>query len=355
MEREALHEKKLKNTEELLVGLQLTHSGRFCRPERSDKIEPVSLYSHHILDKKFKLNSISAIASDNQIESIIDKFVEAGTLAYEIGFDFVDIKHCHGYLGHEFLSSFERPGPFGGSFKNRTRFLRSIVTRLQKKNYDCKIGVRLSAFDFLPFEPSPDNGYGIPVKSKDPYQQPFRLATNSSTEIDLTEPIKLLSMLKDMGVFLINITAGSPYYCPHIQRPALFPPSDGYKPPEDPLIGVARQIGVVHKLKKLFPEIIFVGSGYSYLQEWLPFVAGEAISKGFTDFIGLGRISLSYPTIANDILSGKTLERKLICRTFSDCTTAPRHGIISGCYPLDPFYKNLSEFNELEKIKSKRI
>ena len=147
------------------------------------------------------------------------------------------------------------------------------------------------------------------------------------------------------------ITGGSPYYNPHIQRPALFPPSDGYLPPEDPLIGVARHINVTAQLKQYRPELFFVGSGYSYLQEWLPNVAQYVIRTGRADMVGLGRTVLTYPEIAADILNGKTLQRKRLCRTFSDCTTAPRNGLVSGCYPLDDFYKRRAEATLLLQFK----
>jgi len=136
----------------------------------------------------------------------------------------------------------------------------------------------------------------------------------------------------------ICTTAGSPYYSPHIQRPAAFPPSDGYQPPEDPLRGVARQIEATALLKSWFPDLVFVGSGYSYLQEWIPNVGQYNVRTGRTDFVGLGRSVLSYPRLPADVLSGAPLLRKAICRTFSDCTTGPRLGLVSGCYPLDPFY-----------------
>ena len=140
---------------------------------------------------------------------------------------------------------------------------------------------------------------------------------------------------------LVNLTCGSPYYNPHIQRPALFPPSDGYQPPEDPLAGVARQIAAAARLKSSFPDRVFVGSGYSYLQEYLPHVAQAAVRSGAVDFVGLGRMVLSYPDLPHDLLyGGGELARKQICRTFSDCTTAPRNGMVSGCFPLDDFYKN---------------
>ena len=48
------------------------------------------------------------------LERLIDNYVAAAKMAHEIGFHFVDIKSCHGYLLHEFLSARSRPGKFGG-------------------------------------------------------------------------------------------------------------------------------------------------------------------------------------------------------------------------------------------------
>jgi hypothetical protein len=96
---------------------------------------------------------------------------------------------------------------------------------------------------------------------------------------------------------------------------------------------------------------VFVGSAYSYLQEWLPHVGQRVLREGRADFVGLGRMVLSYPELARDVLAGRPLDRKRICRTFSDCTTAPRKGLPSGCYPLDPFYVKRPEAAELKEIK----
>ncbi|GAB4517047.1 MAG: hypothetical protein Kow0047_28850 [Anaerolineae bacterium] len=169
--------------------------------------------------------------------------------------------------------------------------------------------------------------------------------------IDLTEPFQFLDLLAELGIRLVCITAGSPYYNPHIQRPALFPPSDGYQPPEDPLVGVARQVNVVAELKRHRPDLIFVGSAYSYLQEWLPNVAQAVVRTGAADVVGLGRMALTYPDMVADVLAGRPLQRKRICRTFSDCTTAPRNGLVSGCYPLDEFYTQRPEAMILKSIK----
>jgi hypothetical protein len=150
---------------------------------------------------------------------------------------------------------------------------------------------------------------------------------------------------------MFNLSAGSPYYNPHIQRPAFYPPSDGYQPPEDPLIGCVRQIESVRQLKELIPDIPVVGSAWSYFQEYLPHVAQAAIRAGYADFVGIGRLVLSYWDMPADVLEGKPIRTKAICRTFSDCTTAPRNGIISGCFPLDETYKKSPEAAELKQVK----
>ena len=132
---------------------------------------------------------------------------------------------------------------------------------------------------------------------------------------------------------------------------SLFPPSDGYQPPEDPLVGVARQILVTHRLKQMFSDLLIVGSGYSYLQEYLPHVAQATVREGWVDSIGLGRMVLAYPELPRDVLEGRPINRKRLCRTFSDCTTAPRNGLPSGCYPLDGAYKNSEGAEQLRLIK----
>jgi NADPH2 dehydrogenase len=152
---------------------------------------------------------------------------------------------------------------------------------------------------------------------------------------------------------LVNITAGSPYYNPHIQRPALYPPSDGYLPPEDPLVGVARQMAVTRELKQRFPDLLMVGSGYTYLQEFLPHVAQAAVREGWVDFVGLGRMVLTYPEFLWEASESGEIQRKRICRTFSDCTTAPRKGLPSGCYPLDEYYKDSDLAEQLKEAKKR--
>jgi 2,4-dienoyl-CoA reductase-like NADH-dependent reductase (Old Yellow Enzyme family) len=337
---------------DLYIGLQLTHSGRFSRPN-GRKLEPWILYHHPVLDRKFGIAPDYPVMTDAQIGQLVEEYATAARLAQRAGFHFVDVKHCHGYLGHEFLSAFDRPGRYGGSFENRTRFLREVAAAIRASAPGLEIAVRVSAFDFVPFRPGP-TGTGVPETwGEGRYRWAFG-GDGSGTGIDLAESKAFLDLLAALNIALVCITGGSPYYVPHIQRPALFPPSDGYQPPEDPLVGVARQLAVTAALKRHRPDLAIVGSAYSYLQEWLPNVGQHAVRSGMADFVGLGRMVLSYPELPADALAGRPLQRKRICRTFSDCTTAPRNHMVSGCYPLDEFYKTRPEAEALEKLKQSR-
>jgi len=336
-------------THDLLIGLQLTHSGRFSKPVKKDPPKLNLAYDHPWLNQRVGLPPVSGcVISDEDLDRVIERFIEAAGLAQEAGFQFVDIKHCHGYLGHELLSAINRPGRYGGSFENRTLFLRQVVTGIQTRFPGMGIGVRLSAFDFIPFRKGPD-GVGEAEFKHPGGGYPYAFGGDGSgVGFDLSEPVALVEMLNRMGVKLVCITAGSPYYNPHIQRPAYFPPSDGYLPPEDPLSGVARQVNVATQIKSRCPQAVVVGSAYSCLQEWLPNVAQAVVRRGAADFAGLGRMMLSYPQMPADILGGLPLRRKQICRTFSNRPTAPRKGLVSGCFPLDSFYKSRPEASQLQ-------
>jgi NADPH2 dehydrogenase len=345
---QAAHREQLGHTDDLLVGLQLTHSGRFARPTEKQRPEPRILYRHPHLDGRVRVHDDGPLLSDDDIAHLVEDFARAARLAQRAGYAFVDVKHCHGYLGHEFLSAVDRPGRYGGSLENRTRFLRDVVAATRAEAPGLEIGVRVSVFDFVPFREGPD-GVGAPV-AVGVYPYAFG-GDGTGLGINLTEPSAFLDLLERLGIELVCSSGGSPYYNPHAQRPAAFPPSDGYQPPEDPLVGVARQIAVTAQLKARHPRLLVVGSCYSYLQEWLPHVGQRVLRDGGADFIGLGRMVLAYPELPADVLAGRPLARKQLCRTFSDCTTAPRNGMVSGCYPLDPYYKALPEQARLARIK----
>jgi 2,4-dienoyl-CoA reductase-like NADH-dependent reductase (Old Yellow Enzyme family) len=349
------HRTRFGSTDDLVVGLQLTHSGRFSRPH-ARHMEPRIAYHHPLLDAKFGIapQDDSVVWTDAAIEQLIDSFVASAGVAHDVGFHFVDVKACHGYLLHEFLSARCRPGPFGGDWAGRTRVLKTIVQRIRAEYPELAIGVRLSVFDTVPYQRGNTGGEPLPYAQYLPYDYGFGLDADNPLEIDLREPVRLLRELHAGGVVAVNVTCGSPYYNPHIQRPALFPPSDGYPPPEDPLVGVHRLIQAARQCHAAVPQLLMVGTGYTYLQDFLPHVAQAVVRAGWIDSVGVGRMLLSYPDLPADCLGQGVLDRKRICRTLSDCTTAPRHGLVSGCYPLDAYYKSLPEADALKRIKETR-
>lgn len=354
------HWERQGSIDDLVIGFQLTHSGRFCRPTDKARLESRVAYRHPILDRKFNVTGDGQILPDSEVELLIEDYVRAARVAWDVGADFVDIKHCHGYLLHEFLSAFRRPGKYGGSFENRTRILREIVAGIRADANPIELAVRLSAFDVVPFSANPalsspgKPGPGIPDDYSRflPYEYGFGVNQNNPVEPDLAEVFQFLDLCAQLGVKMVNLSAGLPYYNPHIQRPAAYPPCDGYQPPEDPLVGVARQINAVRQLRaKASRGLVLVGSAYSYLQEFLPQVAQYVVRSGWTDVVGIGRMVLSYPELVADGIETGALNTKLICRTFSDCTTAPRNGLISGCYPLDRYYAQKPEADQLKEVK----
>jgi len=337
------------STDDLLIGLQLTHSGRFARP--AGEPEPRIAYHDPALDAKLGIDPGLALVSDGELESIGASFVRAAELAARAGFDFVDVKCCHGYLMHELLGARSRPGAYGGSFANRTRFLRRVIAAIRAACPSLEVGVRVSIADVCPFEKDAETGVGRPLALALPYRHGFGIDAADPLAFDWAEPRLLLDLLCEQGIRLVNVSLGSPYCSPHLQRPAAYPPSDGYAPPEDPLASVARHLRAVRACKAHAPGLVLVGSGYTYLQEWLAHVAQHELRAGHVDFVGLGRMVLAHPQFPRDVLAGRPLARKKLCRTFSDCTTGPRNGMLSGCFPLDPYYRALPEGERVRAIR----
>ncbi len=344
----ASHAEAHGRTDDLLIGLQLTHSGRFARPEGPPA--PLLAYRHPLLDRRLPAGGTGApVLDDAGIDELAAAMVAAAGRAAEAGFAFVDVKACHGYLGHELLT---RCGPDGTPlpFADRTRFLAAVLDGIARQWPSLLVGVRLSAFDLLPFRPGPGR-----VGEPEPWSGPYDLAfggDGTGLGVDPAPAVELARWLSARGVGLVCVTGGSPYYNPHVQRPAYFPPSDGYLPPEDPLVGVARLLAAARAIKAAVPDLVVVGSGYSYLQEWFAHAGQAAVRLGHADSVGIGRLVLSYPHAPADVLAGRPLDPRLLCRTFSDCTTAPRHGMVSGCYPLDPVYKARPERARLAEVKA---
>ena len=203
----AAHKDKYGRTDDMLIGFQLTHSGRFCRPRDKKRLEPWIVYRHPILDARFGIDSDDRILTDDDVRRLVDDFVRAARVARNAGADFIDIKNCHGYLLHEFLSAYTRPGPYGGSFENRTRLLREIVQAIRGEVPGLLIGVRVSAFDTVPFVPDPTRsrdggvGPGIPEDFSHclPYRYGFGVNQLNPVEYDLADTVRFLDLLESLA------------------------------------------------------------------------------------------------------------------------------------------------------------
>jgi len=211
------HRERFGTADDLAVGCQLTHSGRVSHPHDMGRCEPRVLYHHPLLDQDYDALDDAAIMSDNEIDMLVSDFVEAARLAQEAGFDFVDVKHCHGYLGHEFLSAVDRPGRYGGSFENRTRFLRDVVAGIRAVAPGLEIAVRFSAVDFVPFVEGPA-GRSVPASFHgDRYPYAFG-GDGTGVGMDLTEPFAFLDLLEELGITLVGTSAGAEYNS-HLMEP----------------------------------------------------------------------------------------------------------------------------------------
>ena len=295
--------------------LQLTHSGRYSRP--IDKPAPIIAHHDGVLDKAMGIPEDQELISDEELDELRGRYVAAAQLAHDCGFDGVDIKSCHRYLMSELLAAHTRPGRYGGSFENRTRLLLSTVRRIRQEIPELELTLRLNVYDGHPYP------WGWGVSQEDPGVP------------DLAEPLRLIGLLRQEGVSLVNVTAGNPYYTPSINRPFDQNVVGVPVPGEHPLIGVGRLLGLARQVKEAHPELVVVGTGYSWLRHYLGHVASGAISRGWTDMVGLGRGAFAYPDFARDLLISGEMDRRKACITCSRCTQIMRDHGCSGCVPFD--------------------
>ena len=327
--------------DDLLVGLQLTHSGRYSYRRPLLATHDPYLDPRTIVDKATgkTVDNSYPILSDDDLKSLVDDYVKAAKLAHKVGYQFVDVKQCHRYLLSEMLASKNRPGPYGGSLENRTRLARDIFTAIHSEVPDLMLATRMNAFDSIPFQDGA--GQGEPCSWQAPLASCWGTSDADPFTPDLSEPIWWVGEMVKLGVSLINISMGNPYASPHIIRPFEYPPPDGYETPEHPLIGVDRHFRLAAQMQRAYPQVAMVGSGYSYLQQFLGQAGAANIANGRIKIVGVGRASLPMPDFAKLLQEEGEMDRKRICRTFSYCTALMRakHNELgqfaTGCPPFD--------------------
>lgn len=297
--------------------LQLTHSGRFSRPEGAPA--PVIAHRQPKLDRLAGVPDGQPLVPDEELDRLSGAHALAAGLAAEAGFDGVDIKACHGYLIGELLAARDRPGSrHGGSYENRTRWLKETIRRIRSENPGLLVACRLSAYDG-PGEPV---GFGC------------RASDGGLTE-DVSEPVRLAGELEAEGISLLSVTAGIPALHPHIGRPFDRPVRGATLPGEHPLAGVARHIRATASIQRAVPALTVLGAGYSWLREFIPQVAAGAVGDGLATLAGLGRGALAYPDWARDLRDQGRLDRRRVCTTCSKCSELLKSGGPAGCVVRD--------------------
>ncbi|MBA4062717.1 MAG: NADH:flavin oxidoreductase [Isosphaera sp.] len=319
---------------DLLIGLQLTHSGRYSYRA------PLVPSNDPLLVGRYKITADTPLASDDELKGLVEHYVTAAKLAADVGFDFVDVKQCHKYLLSELLGAKNRPGPYGGSFENRTRLAREIFQAIKAAVPGVILATRMNGFDGIPFHKAA-NGDGEPDAYTAPVVNGWGLSDADPLTPDLAEPIRWVREMAGLGVALVNIALGNPYAQPHFGRPFEYPPPDGYESPEHPLIGVDRHFKIAGAIQAANPGLAVVGTGYSYLQEFLPQAGAANVRDGRIALVGVGRASLAQPDWVRQLREHGRLDRKRVCRTFSYCTALmrakdhPLGQFETGCPPFD--------------------
>lgn len=315
MVRSSAQKRAGRNPSPVLI-LQLTHTGRFSKPRGASA--PIIAQHNPHLDPLHKIPPDHPLISDRELDDLQDIFARAAGMAAEAGFDGVDIKACHGYLVSELLASRSRENSrYGGSFDNRTRFLRETTAKIKTGVPNIIIASRLGLYDSVPCP------YGFGTDEKD--------AANH----DLSEPVALVKELSKKGLTLLNITAGIPAYRPHYGRPFDKPVRGGSVPDEHPLTGVSRLVRLASRLQKVFPSLAVVGTGYSWLRRFFPHVAAGVLTNGGASLIGVGRLAYAYPDFAWDLMDKGALDPKKLCLACSGCSTLLRAGGPVGCLVRD--------------------
>jgi 2,4-dienoyl-CoA reductase-like NADH-dependent reductase (Old Yellow Enzyme family) len=191
-----------------------------------------------------------------------------------------------------------------------------------------------------------------------PYLDAWGTDAGDPSRADLAEPLRLIGELRQLGLSLVNVTMGSPYYNSHIGRPFDKPPIDGYVPPEHPLAGVERHLRLTAAVQHAYPDLPVIGTGYSWLRHFALNVAEASIASGNVTMVGLGRGALAYPDFAADALEHGAMERDKSCIGVSYCTALMRakHNDLgqyaTGCVPRDRQYA--VAFKEAERSEGWR-
>ncbi len=193
------------------------------------------------------------------IQELVKKFGDAALRAVEAGFELLEIHGAHGYLVNQFLSKFSniRKDEYGGDTIGRTRFAKEIVQEIRSRiGQDFPLSFKISAQEFV------ENG------------------------LTVDESIRILRILLDTGVDIIQVSAGNDAAPEWISQPMFMKKAC--------LADSAKQIK-----KALNAPVMVVGRIND------PLIANEIIEKRKADLVCMGRGLLADPELPKKAKAGK--------------------------------------------------
>jgi len=310
-----LHRERWGSVDDVLIPIQLTHSGRYSYATRT-----IACHNPHI-DRKSNVSPDFPTIGDDDLERLEDDFVAAAQLAHDAGFRAVDLKTTHGYLLNELTGAKTREGRYGSPLENRLRFMVNVLGMLRARfGNKLILCIRLGCFDSVPYFKDEKAGLGVPADFETPYPYGFGVDPDNPLRDDTTEVIDAIRRFRDAGLQLLNVSLGCPYYNPHVTRPFEKPDDGNYEQPEHPLMGVDRHFRIAGKLQRAIPDLPMVGSGYSWLRKYAINAGAKNVDDGGISFLGIGRGALAYPDFAADVLEKGELDELRVCKTLTYCT-----------------------------------
>lgn len=304
-----------------LCYIQLQESGRYTHATGA---LPRILYPQPEFDRLAHIDPALPPLTDAELATICEQFVAAARLAYEIGFDGVDVKACHRYLVSELLGARRRAGRYGGSYENRVRMVLDMMDGVRSHVPDTGFQMvsRLNLYDAV----SGPDGWGVVQTQNTDTLMPAP---------DLAEPLQLLGQMRERGLAYVATSCGTPYGRAWVNRPYDRNIAGSALAPEHPLEGVCRGMELTRQAQKAYPDVAMSGFGYSWLREFIPNIAAGIIKEGGATLVGLGRELLAYPDMPADILRKGGVDKTQVCVTCSMCSEVMSRGGLAGCYVRD--------------------
>jgi 2,4-dienoyl-CoA reductase-like NADH-dependent reductase (Old Yellow Enzyme family) len=126
------------------LGMQLMHGGR--QSYHDQKVAPSAIQAPALAKGTPRALNL------DEIRMLVAAFGDAARRCKEAGLDFIEIHAAHGYLINQFFSpnSNVRSDFYGGSFKNRIRFLLEVMDDIRGKcGPDFPMGIRINGEDYI--------------------------------------------------------------------------------------------------------------------------------------------------------------------------------------------------------------